>query len=210
MTFLAVLDPAWKKDSGGGGRGAQNHYDLHDVDAMALAYQSSPPWRHVGNGLLWMWATEGSLSMPKHGAVPDAYRLVSALGFRVVCSWIWAKVDAVIYTEQGSIVALQKQPGIGQWSRKEHEHLLMCKRGKPRVPPPECRPRSVIYAKRGEHSAKPDEAWSVIETVSRASLGSDVVGCEWNARRRRAHWDAYGALDGEDMPLRWARAGETD
>jgi hypothetical protein len=60
----------------------------------------------------------------------------------------------------------------------------------------------MIYAPRGRHSEKPEAAWHVIETVSRSVLPG-VIGCEWNARRRRLHWAAYGALDGEDKPLRY-------
>lgn len=205
--LVAVLDPAWQRDAGGGRRGAQMHYALHDVDDMARTYTQSPPWSDVGKGLLWMWATEGALSMPRPGVVPDAYRLASALGFRVVCSWVWVKAMRAMWAGPESVTTetawIPQPPGLGQWSRKAHEHLLMCVRGKVSPPPPSARPYSVIYAMRTKHSKKPEAAWSVIETVSAATMPATARRCEWNARKRRDQWEAYGALDGEDMPLRW-------
>jgi len=92
--------------------------------------------------------------------------------------------------------------GLGQWSRKEHEHLWLLRAGAVKVPPPQVRPRSIIYAPRGRHSEKPQAAWDVIEAVSRSVLPG-VVGVEFNSRERRFGWAAFGALDGEDQPLRF-------
>ncbi len=41
----------------------------------------------------------------------------------------------------------------------------------------------------------------LIEVTSRASLGNDVRGIEWNARVARPGWTAVGRLDGEDADV---------
>lgn len=188
---LFVIDPNWSADSGGGGRGANAHYALDNVDAMALAYQRSPAWRDVGPGLLWMWATSSAF------ATGDAHTLARQLGFRPCAGFVWCKVDMTVAGDGWVSMQPPRRMGLGQWSRVEHEHLLLCRRGDVSVPEPSCRQRSVIYAERGEHSAKPEAAWKVIETTSYASLGP-VVGVEFNARTQRAGWMAVGRLDGED------------
>lgn len=199
MSFLAVIDPNWSVESGGGRRGAQHHYELASVDAIAQQYRASPPWRDTGPGLLWMWATGSAI------LAGDAHALARSLGFRPCAEWVWAKVEIVqAAVEVDAVFTTHEQMGLGQWCRKEHEHLWLCRRGDVSVPPPGSRPRSMIYAPRGRHSEKPEAAWRVIETVSRAVL-LGVIGCEWNARARRAGWEAFGALDGEDQPLRYAR-----
>jgi hypothetical protein len=240
VTFLAVIDPRWKRDSGGGGRGAQNHYSLADIRGLTLDYTGAllgaehlwPVPYNDADMLVFMWATTGAMTMPddvddeplgeSQGKLwtfgeetvmrpPDAYVLARLLGLRVCATFVWCKVDMVPGVDypwdrggrDDPSFRPPAQPGIGQWSRCEHEFLLLCRRGSVRVPAPEARPRSVIYAPRGEHSAKPEEAWAqVIEPIARASCPG-VVGIEFNARVRRNGWHAYGALDGEGMPLRY-------
>lgn len=203
MSFLAVADPPWDRDAGGGGRGAQNHYPLAGVDGIAHAMRTAHPWRDVGDGLLWLWVTALAL------ATGDGHALARALGFRPCAGFVWAKVDECMAYEalpterEWPAFTPPARMGLGQWSRCEHEHLLLCRRGDVSVPPPALRPRSVIYAPRGAHSAKPEAAWKVIEQVSRASLG-DVVGVEFNCRSQRAGWAAVGRLDGENNPVRYA------
>ena len=202
--FLAVVDPNWSADSGGGGRGAQNHYALDDVDAIAHGYRYGPLWTDVGAGLLWMWATTTAL------VSGDAHQLARTLGFRPCAGFVWCKVDVVDgpldHPCRGIAYVPPERMGIGQWSRVEHEHLLLCRRGDVPVPITRSRMRSVIYAPRGAHSEKPEAAWRVIETTSRGSLGPNVVGVEYNARCLRPGWVTVGRLDGEDKPIIVRRA----
>lgn len=221
--LVAVIDPTWPTEAGGGGRGAQNHYALASVDAMALAYRQSEPWRDTGPALLWMWTTGSAI------LAGDAHALARSLGFRPCAEWVWVKVDALDCAAcsgtgaiealnetwpcktcdgGGKVIAPAARLGLGQWSRKEHEHLWLCKRGGVKPPPPEARarPRSVIYGKRRQHSAKPPEAWRVIETVSGAALPG-ALRVEWNARTQRAGWGAVGRLDGENAPIVYRNAG---
>lgn len=188
--FLAVCDPPWLSDSGGGNRGANAHYDLPDGVGVSYAMQTAECWQPDGPGLLWMWATSRAL------VTGDAFLLASRLGFRPCASWVWAKVD-VVGTHLGhEAYQPSRKPGLGQWQRCEHEHLILCRRGDVSVPDPRARARSMIYAPRGRHSEKPAAAWAVIEAVSRSSLGADVRGVEFFARTQRPGWGAWGTLNG--------------
>lgn len=241
--FVAVIDPCWNADAGGGGKGANEHYELADVSRIAEGYYGARDdnrariWPQLNTRepmLVWMWATQGAMTVrgtdPEnfddligivdHG--PDAYRLATLLGVRVATIFIWAKVDECHgvewlpdenddgkhYSEPVDAFTPPARMGLGQRSRCEHEYLLCCVRNRVPVPPPDVRPRSVIYAPRGKHSEKPEQAWAqVIEPVSRACMpGVDPI--EFNARTRRRGWAAVGRLDGEDKPIRYERAQE--
>lgn len=229
--YVFVIDPPWDADAGGGGRGAGNHYALSGVDALARSYVNTPHWFSLAkreDALVFMWATAGAMAQGPSD-IPDAYVLARLIGVRVCAICIWCKVDyldepAIEETITGPLrgveipwrvtaalvdkaaVMAPARMGLGQWSRVEHEYLLICRRCDVSVPDPAVRPRSVIYAERGAHSEKPERAWEqVIEPVSRSSMPG-VVGVEFNARRQRKGWAAYGALDGEDKPLRFASA----
>lgn len=246
MTLLAVIDPAWNADQGGGGKGANAKYQLSGVDAIAQAYRLSEPWTDTGDALVFMWATTGAV------CAGDAHALANLLRLEIVASYVWCKVepltdddlvnlamstmptaplqtsteaiaerarralaDVVDSTRLACIAILRgaeriglrlfkpQSPGMGQWSRCEHEYLFVCRRGNVQTPDTKSRPRSTIYAPKREHSAKPDEAWQVIETIAASSMrGVDaVVAVEWNARVQRHGWGAVGRLDGEDGPI---------
>lgn len=232
--FLAVIDPAWSADGGGGGRGANEHYALDDVSGIYESYWKGPAWPQwcsftstaPGDALVFMWATAGAMAQHENGNPPDAYVLARLLGVRVAAIFTWCKIDEEIaecgrcggsgslYDPGGGSTCMRcegsghvgaftppARMGLGQWSRVEHEYLLLCRRGTVPVPPPEVRPRSVIYAPRGEHSAKPERAWSqVIEPIAKA-CAPGVTGVEFNCRVQRAGWAAVGRLDGEDNPI---------
>lgn len=182
--MFLVLDPAWKADSGGGGKGANEQYDLHDVDAMSWEYRRSEPWRDVGPAIMFMWATTSA-----HRCGDDR-ALVRALGFTQSAEFIWDKVGLV---DNGAFVP-RSPPGIGQWQFCDHEYLLLCKRGLRVDLPLPIRPRSVIHAPAAGHSVKPEEAWSQVIEVVKRQVMPDVRGIEYNARVRRKGWDAVGRL----------------
>lgn len=226
-----VFDPAWNTDNGGGGRGAQNHYALSSVDAIAASYRMSPQWETEGDALVFIWATRSAW---REGDAPILARM---LGLELCSDFVWSKIDVVPKPESimcsetlcvcGRCGADLFRPpammGLGFWSRSEHEYLLVGRRGDVDVPPPALRPRSVIYAPRvvdtekaagvankTVHSAKPQQAWDqVIEPIARAVMPG-VVGIEFNCRRRRRGWSAVGRLDGEDKPIRFERCPDAE
>ena len=190
MIHLAVMDPPWSADSGGGGRGAENHYAISGPLDIAHSVRTSGMWSDTGPALVWVWATTRAL------VTGQAMLLASYLGIEIVSGFVWVKgVEA----DDGSYVPPAK-PGLGQWQRTEHEHLLVCRRGKLPMPLPAARQRSVIYAPRGKHSVKPEAAWHVIESTS-ASVVGDLqqrakeeghCGTEFFARTTRPLWRAFG------------------
>lgn len=183
---VVVEDPAWP-ERGGGGRGAQEHYPLMSVaDICALPVRDCL----ADDAHYWLWATDSYL--------PDALRVLEARGCRYVRSFCWVKAQAA--------EAERLQLGLGQYARGAHEWLLLGTRGRAAVPAPDQRPASVIVARRGEHSAKPDEAWRVIEAVSSGRLGPRL---ELNARTARPGWTAVGhetsgtTIEQFLQPYRW-------
>lgn len=203
MKYKCLLsDPPWDAERGGGGRGCQNHYPTMSVENIIRTMQG---WLYgdlfrpksivdEAGCHLWLWCTDQTL--------PDGLRIIEALKFRYVCCWEWVKLakvevrKAVQVQEPGiygiaqdlcaAEVSQSLQLGLGQYSRKCHEHLLLGTRGNAMVPEPESRPPSVIFAPRTRHSEKPPESYEVIETVSPGPR------LEMFARRRREGWDALG------------------
>ena len=177
-----AMDPPWlERGAGKVKRGADRHYPLMPVDEVLRVVLASGAWRPAKDAHLWVWVTDNFL--------PDGLWLVQQLGFRFVRTFQWVKVldepagdDSELASEDDE----QLQLGLGQYARGSHETLLFSVRGHLPVPPPERRPRSVILAKRGRHSAKPEKAFRVMEQVSPGPR------LEMFARTARDGWSAWG------------------
>ena len=175
-----AMDPPWP-ERGGGGRGAQNHYDLMKVpDIIDLVVASPPIARVAGEAIAWVWVTDTYLR--------GGLDLLDALGFRYVRCMVWVKLRS----GEGA-PHTRLQTSLGQYMRSGHELCLLGVRGKDMRPPPEDRVPSVVFAprvknQRGQdrHSAKPPEAFAVFERVS---PGPRV---EMFARAERPGWDVWG------------------
>lgn len=169
-------DPPWMERGGGKiKRGADRHYPLMPTaDIAALA----PLVKDVAaaDAHLWLWVTDNFL--------PDGLRVMEAWGFRYVRTWVWVKGEVASAGPRKGRFELQL--GLGQYGRNAHEQVLFGVRGAAMVPPPDRRPPSVIFGRRGQHSAKPAEAYDVIERVS------DGPRLEIFARSGRAGWTALG------------------
>lgn len=226
QALVRSFDPPWIADAGGGVRGANAKYDLADVDGIAQVMRMSPTWSDTKPMLGFMWATAGALH------TGDAHALVNRLNLRIASGLVWGKTERVrrvqVRAQRGSNDDMEdfeaevldddvfrpvRKQGMGQWVVVEHEHLFVVVRGLDvtDLPGGPNRPRSMIYAPRGEHSAKPEEAWERIERIARASVGAvpdDAV--EMFARRRRVGWGAWGRLDGNDLPARYEPAPQQE
>lgn len=199
--FIFSMDPPWNTDDGGGDKGAQNHYPTMSVDKIADTIRMARPWVDTGDALGAIWST--SLAVLEG----DFHALCNRLHVRPCSGFVWNKVDVVA----GVVIACPRclqadddhhnvvpaaRKGLGFWSRCEHEHLFIVRRGDVDVPPAAARMRSVIYAPRGVHSAKPEDAWQVIEQTFSAATGADGGGVEFFSRERRFGWGAWGHLHG--------------
>ena len=184
-----TADPPWLERGGGKSkRGADRHYPLMSTDQIIEAMRSAPQWRPAESAHLWVWVTDNFLE--------DGLRLIRELGFRYVRTLVWVKATMPrkrpkkkpSWGRRGLWLSpkTRLQVGLGQYLRGSHELVLFAVRGEARVPPPPRRRRSVIIAERGRHSAKPDEFFDIVESVS------DGPRVEFFARMPRPGWSAFG------------------
>lgn len=168
-----VADPPWAVDWHMG-RGVGRHgrdglpYDTMTVEEICglPVSQLSADAAH-----LWLWTTATFLW--------DAPRVVLSWGFRHSYTLTWAK------------------PGLGAGGRFRHttEFLLFCERGQQAPITRRDLPTHFLWP-RGEHSAKPDAFYDLVEQVSPGPY------VELFARRARFGWDYWGdqSLGTADLP----------
>lgn len=173
-----LVDAPWP-ETGGGRRGAQNHYPLiKRAKDIAPAIMTSGVWAPAGSCHLWMWAPSRTWM---------AMQVISALGFSQVTFVPWVKVHRDDPT--------RTVPGLGRYMRHDSELLLFATRG-PAQMPDTAYPRQAILtlgsglgailASKREHSRKPDEQYDLIEQVSPGPR------LEMFARHPRDGWDCWG------------------
>lgn len=167
-----VMDPPWP-ELGGGGRGAQNHYNVLHTSKMATTILRASKWNPAPDAHLWCWVTDNYLL--------DGLSLVDRLGFRYVRTYAWVKTR----DDVGRVVTPKVQIGIGKYARGSHELCLFATRGRALLP--DTAPSSVLFAPRTEHSRKPDEAFE--QWFERVSPGPRL---EMFARSARPGWDRWG------------------
>ena len=117
----------------------------------------------ANNAILFLWATNPKL--------PEALEVMERWGFSYVTDLVWVK-DKI---------------GTGYWFRAKHELLLVGRKGNVSPPPEWARHPSVLEAPRGEHSAKPEVVYELIE----AMMGSQRY-LELFARKARKGWKSWG------------------
>ena len=167
-----VADPPWqfrnKKTGGSHTSGASQKYPTLSTAAIAAL-----PVRDIAarNAILFLWSTSPML--------PDALEVMAGWGFGYRGSIVWLKT-----TRAGAPFN-----GLGYHFRNRAEYLLFGIRGK--VPALHCQMPNVIAAPVGRHSAKPDEAWQLIETAidGREDLAPRL---EMFARHPRPGWAPWG------------------
>ena len=189
---LIVMDPPWGTDRGGGGRGAQEHYQLARAgDEWRIVMMSGAFRPHEDGCLVWCWCT----ALSRH-LVPT---LFERLGVRDTgCEMVWCKGEVVLLAEQrepGTVVhraELVQQVGLGQYVMTGHEYARLGVVGRVPTPVP-YRPMSWLLSKRGRHSAKPDEAYAEWLEMARALWpDEDLRAIELFARDARPGWEAWG------------------
>ena len=113
--------------------------------------------------MLFLWATVPML--------PQALEVMAAWGFEYKSNFDWRK-DRI---------------GTGYWNRNRHEHLLLGTRGKIPAPAMGDQFESSIEAPVGEHSAKPEKFYEIIEAYF-----PTLPKIELNARQARDGWVRWG------------------
>ncbi|MGQ0572919.1 MAG: MT-A70 family methyltransferase [Pseudonocardia sp.] len=134
-TILA--DPPWGVSTQRGGRGAEQHYPLMTIEAIAALRVD----RLVADDAhLWLWVTNAHWR--EQLAVMEAW----GFSYRSCLTWIKPRL------------------GLGNYLRNQTEHLLLGVRGKA---PIQFRGQgSWLYAPLQDHSHKPEEQYAVIERCS--------------------------------------------
>ena len=165
MFKTILMDPPWNEVGGGRiKRGADRHYPVVKTEDMPALIYGSGMFNPAPDSHLYLWATSNHL--------PDALWLMRALRFEYKTNVVWTKRGA---------------PGLGQYFRMMHEHLLFGVRGKGYNVRTESKTlRSWIHTERGRHSEKPQEAYDLIEA---RSVGPYL---EMFARTHREGWSSWG------------------
>jgi N6-adenosine-specific RNA methylase IME4 len=154
-------DPAWEDQFGPNDRQTELHYPvmtLEEIKAVAVASCSTP------DAALYLWA------LPH--MKPSALEVMASWGFEYRTEIVWIK-DKI---------------GLGEWARNQHENLLIGRRGAFPPPPTAVRSPSVIYASRGEHSAKPEVFAEMIERWYPQSAKIEL----FRRGPARPGWQAWG------------------
>lgn len=162
---VILTDDEWKHETWseqGQDRAAVMHYPVSDLEILKA--RQLPAFKDAVN---YMWSV-----VPFQ---PEAYEIMKARGFTYRSQFVWHKVPGRL--------------GLGYWSRIEHELLLIGTRGEVPCPAPGDNERSVQALPRGEHSAKPERFYEIIEKYH-ADLAGHFI--EFNARVRRRGWSAWG------------------
>jgi N6-adenosine-specific RNA methylase IME4 len=161
---IILADPPWdyrlyNKESGSS-RAAAEHYPTMSLDEICAV---PVPDLATDAAALFLWATAPQLQ--------ESFEVLAAWGFEYKNNAVWVK-DKI---------------GLGHFIRGQHEILLIATRGDMPCPLPANRPPSVIAAPRREHSRKPEEAYTLIETMYPA-----LPRIELFARSGRLGWAAWG------------------
>jgi N6-adenosine-specific RNA methylase IME4 len=161
---VLVADPPWpfRDKLPGPARGAVKHYPCLSI-AEICAF---PIPEMAADSLLLLWRVSSM--------VPEAYEVVDAWGFTATCEIVWCKL-----TRNG-----KRHLGMGRTVRGSHETAIVAHRGRPAIKSRSI--RSVFEAELGEHSAKPEAFFGLVEALS------DGPYVELFARRARPGWTCIG------------------
>lgn len=164
-----VADPPWPFSDKlpGPSRGAVKNYDILSIsDISAFLLSSNLADKIDDNARLFLWRVS---SMQE-----EALRVMRDWGFVPKAEIVWVKK-----TSTG-----KRWFGMGRQVRMEHEVCLIGTRGKPEVLSKSI--RSVFEAQYTRHSGKPEEFFSLVESLSPGPY------LELFARVPRIGWDQVG------------------
>ena len=136
---VIYADPPWRYEyAESDNRAIENHYPTLSHEEICELPVSGLA---ADDAVLFMWATSPKLA--------EAMHVMEAWGFNYRTSMVWVK-DAI---------------GMGYYARQRHELLLIATKGHPPVPAVDARPDSVQEYPRGQHSAKPEAFYELIERM---------------------------------------------
>ena len=167
-----------------GGKHADNNVDFQEFMIQPWGFETFTDGLRAGvevyhslkkvlhdKGLSTAVGDEGGFA-PDLKSAEEALQVMEAWGYEYRTCVVWVK----------------DQIGMGYYVRQKHELLLIGKRGNLPMPLPENRPESVIMAPRGAHSAKPVEAYELIERMYPGHSKLELF-----SREAREGWTAWGS-----------------
>ena len=166
--FRTILaDPPWYQRGGGKvKRGADRHYDLLKEKQILATMRGVLDDRVEENAHLYLWVANNHL--------PEALRIIEALGFRYITNIVWTKTSA----------------GLGQYFRGKHELCLFAVKGRGFDVKTQTRSITTQLGDKPipttRHSAKPFQMYDLIEARSKGPY------LEMFARHSRPGWDVWG------------------
>jgi N6-adenosine-specific RNA methylase IME4/ParB-like chromosome segregation protein Spo0J len=155
---VLYVDAPWQSQSPGSKWSPEQHYPTMPVAQIKrLAVPAAD------DSVLFLWAVSALL--------PEALEVMQAWGFEYRSNIVWDKLSI----------------GLGVWVRHEHELLLIGRRGNQSPPERTRRVRSIIRARRGRHSEKPQQFYELLE-----QMYPEQSKLELFARRARPGWTSWG------------------
>ncbi len=167
-TILA--DPPWRFNNRTG-KMAPEHRRLSRYNTLSVEEISAIPVRRVLNesAHLYLWVP--------NALIAEGLAVMKAWGFTYKSNIVWYKTR-----KDGG----PDGRGVGFYFRNVTEILLFGVHGRLRTLPPGRRQVNIIISQKREHSRKPDEQYSIIETCSPGPF------LELFARGQRPGWTQWG------------------
>jgi len=158
---VIVVDPPWQY-AGSDKPGDGTWRGLTPYPTMTIAEICEHPMPTADDCILWLWTTNTHL--------PQVPKVLSAWGFdwRTMLTWVKPKI------------------GNGLFLRAQTEHCVVAFKGKPTHDRPGAL-STVLHAPVGEHSAKPDSFYELVEKLCPGSKA------ELFSRQPRLGWVAFGS-----------------
>jgi len=177
-TILA--DPPWQYRNDGVDGAAQKHYPTMKTEDIA---QMEIDKICENDCVLILWATWPCLT--------DAFEVIRGWGFNYVTGFPWIKVRGIPTTNLWGETEINAGWGMGFWIHGISELVLICRRGKPKLPTK----RWVgLLSPNIRHSKKPKSIYEFAETLEPPYI-------ELFARNKREGWDVFGNEVESDIQL---------
>jgi len=195
MYKTIVIDPPWKKSTGGVGHATLQPSTHYDVQTKYEIINTIDEWfqKHPVNSEahLYLW-TVNSFKAGKHQGIMAGLEVCEALGFSPVNLIPWVKSNGgsptpygMRYTEM-CIFAVKYRKGFGARTRyKGTTEPESVPNGKGL-----CGSKDFIFADRRQHSRKPDDFYKLVEE---RSLGPYL---DLYSRTNRPGWKCVGNQTG--------------
>jgi N6-adenosine-specific RNA methylase IME4 len=191
MFKTVVIDPPWKKSTGGVGHATLQVSTHYPVQTRREIVETVEEWfrQHLvaPEAHLYLW-TVNSFTAGKHQGILPALAVCEELGFKPISLIPWVKSNVgsptpygMRYTEM-CIFAVRYDKGRGQRTR----YSGTAERQSVSNGPGLCASKDYIIAPRREHSRKPDEFYKYVESRSKGPY------LDLYSRTSRTGWSTAG------------------